>query len=148
MPTLTETARGQKMNTQIKLDVEEVREFVGDFNEFFENLKEWTEDALQIRTWREHFLKKYPKIFGDSSENEVEMATTMETKPAIDREKKLTKVEEKLLSKRSKEKFTDYDGVMSDPDLTLAKKIIQFQKSNCRCNKKNDALGFFAGTIT
>ena len=33
-----------------------MREFVGNFNEFFENLKEWTEDAVQIRTWREHFF--------------------------------------------------------------------------------------------
>ena len=42
----------------------------------------------------------------------------METKPAIDREEKLRKVEEKLLSKRTDERFTDYDGVMYDPDLT------------------------------
>ena len=78
------------------------------------------------------FLKKYPKIFDNSSENEVEMdievATTMETKPAIVMEKKLRKVEEKLLSKRTNEKFTGYDGVMSDPNLTLAKKIIHLQK--------------------
>ena len=46
------------MNTQIKLDIEEVREFVGDFNKFFENLKEWTEDAMQIKTWREHVFEK------------------------------------------------------------------------------------------
>ena len=92
--TNTTAHRQKKMNTQIKLDIEEVREFVGDFNEFFENLKEWTEDAMQIKTWREHFLKKYPKIFNNSSENEVEMDTTMKTKPAIDREEKLRKVEE------------------------------------------------------
>ena len=38
----------------------------------------------------------------------------MKTKPPIDREKKLQKVEEKLLSKRTNERFTDYDGVMLD----------------------------------
>ena len=44
------------MNTQIKLNLEdEVREFVGDFNKFFEELKGWTEDAIQIKTWREFF---------------------------------------------------------------------------------------------
>ena len=49
------------MNTQIKLNLEdEVGEFVGDFNKFFEELKEWTEDAVQIKTWREFFFKKYP----------------------------------------------------------------------------------------
>ena len=125
LPTLTQW---KKMNTQIKLDIEEVREFVRDFNEFFENLKEWTENAVQIRTWREHFLKKYPKIFNDSSENEVEMNTTMETKPATDREEKLRKAEEKLLSKRTDERFIDYDGVMYDPDLTPTQKIINLQK--------------------
>ena len=53
-----------------------------------------------IETWNDHFLKKYPKIFNDSSEKEVEMDiyadTTMETKPTIDREKKLRKVKETL----------------------------------------------------
>ena len=57
-------------------------------------------------------------MFSDFSENEVEMDTTMETesKPAKDREKKLSKVEEKLLSKRTNERFKNYDGVMSDPN--------------------------------
>ena len=56
------------MNTQIKLNLEDkVREFVGDFNKFSEELKEWTEDGVQIKTWREFFEKKYPKMFGDSS---------------------------------------------------------------------------------
>ena len=59
------------MNTQRTLDIEKVREFVGDFNKLFEDLKAWTED---IRTWGEHFLETYPEIFRDSSENEVEMA--------------------------------------------------------------------------
>ena len=46
------------MNTQIKLNLEdEVRELVGDFNKFFEELKEWTEDVVQIKTWREFFEK-------------------------------------------------------------------------------------------
>ena len=69
-------------------------------------------------------MKKYPKIFNDSSENEVEMdievASTMgtESKFIIDREKKLRKSKEKLLSKRTDEKFTSYEGVMSDPSLT------------------------------
>ena len=77
------------------------------------------------------FLKEYPKTFNDSSEKEVEMdievATTMETKPTIDREK-VRKVEVKLLSKRTNEKVTDYEGVMSDPSLTLSQKIIHLQK--------------------
>ena len=82
-------------------------------------------------------MEKYPEIFDDSSENEVEMetevATTMETevesKPFINREEKLRGVEEKLLSKRTNERFTDYEGVMEDTNLTLAEKIIYFQKA-------------------
>ena len=50
------------MNTQMKLNLEdEVREFVGDFNKFFEKLKEWTEDDVQIKTWREFFEKSIPR---------------------------------------------------------------------------------------
>ena len=120
------------MNTQIKLNLEdEVREFVGDFNKFFEELKEWTEDAIQIKTWREFFEKKYPKMFSDSSETEMNIGidTTTKTKPPIDREEKLRKVEEKLLSNKAHERFTNYDGVMSDNNLSLSQKIIQLQKA-------------------
>ena len=76
--------------------VREVKEFVGDFNEFFEELKLWTEDAVQIKTRREFFEKKYPKMFGDSSESEmdIDVDTTMETKPTIERVEKLRKVKE------------------------------------------------------
>ena len=121
------------MNKQVRLNLEdEVREFVGDFNKFFEDLEAWTNNNAHIKTWKDHFLKEYSKIFNGSSENEVEMDvdvdTTMRTKPPIDREQKLRKVEEKLLSKRTNERFTDCDGVMLDPNLTLAQKIIHLQK--------------------
>ena len=122
------------MKTQLNLE-DKVREFVGDFNKFFEKLKEWTEDSTRIDTWREFFEKKYPKMFGHSSENEVEMDvdidTTMETesRPIVDKEEKLRKVEEKLLSKRTNERFTNYDAVMSDNSLSLSQKIIHLQKA-------------------
>ena len=76
-------------------------------------------------------MGKVPEIFNDSSENEVEMETTMETesRPVVDREEKLRKVEEKLLSKRTNERFTNYDGVMSDDSLSLSQKIIHLQKA-------------------
>ena len=130
---LIQTAYGQKMmETQMKLNLEdEVREFVGDFNKFFEELKEWTEDAVEIKTWREFFEEKYPKMFNNSSETEmdIEVATTMETKPTIDKEKKLQKVREKLSSNKTHESFTNYDGVMSDDNLSLPQKIIHLQKA-------------------
>ena len=50
------------MNTQTKLNLEdEVREFVGDFNIFFDDLKKWSKDAIQIKTWREFFEKSIPR---------------------------------------------------------------------------------------
>ena len=114
------------MNTKITLDKEEVRQFDGDFNKLFTDLEEWTSNAVQIESWKEHFLEEYPKIFNISIENEVEMETTMETES---REEKLRKVEEKLLSNKTDERFTNYDGVMSDPNLTLAEKINHLQKA-------------------
>ena len=121
------------MNTQVKFNLEdEVKEFVGDFNKFFEELKKWTKDAIQIKTWREFFVKKYPKMFSDSSgtEMDADVDTTIETEhmPIIDREEKLRKVEEKLLSNKTYESFTNYDHIMSDDKLSLPQKVIHIQK--------------------
>ena len=119
------------MNTKITLDKKEVRRFVGDFDKLFKDLEEWTSNAIQIESWKEHFLEKYPNIFKVSTENEVEMETTMETesKPIVDREEKLRKVEEELLSNKTKERFTTYDGVMTDDDLSLPQKVIHLQRA-------------------
>ena len=121
------TAHGQKnMNTQRTLDIEKVREFVGDFNKLFEDLKAWTEDAKKIRTWREHFLGKYFEIFRDSSENEVEMDIDEgKTRP---KKPNLAEIRKRLLCKRTEERFTNYESVMSDRNLTLMAKIIHLQE--------------------
>ena len=107
-------AQAKMMNTKITLDKKEVRRFVGDFSKRFKDLEEWTSNAVQIESWKEHFLEKYPNIFNVSTENEVEMETTMETesRPIVDGEEILRKVEEKLLSNKTKERFTNYDGVI------------------------------------
>ena len=102
------------MNTKRILDEEKLKDFVGDFNKHFEDLAKWyKKDAERIKNIRESFWERYPEIFNNSSENEVEMETTMETesRPIIDREEKLRKVEERLLSKRTNERFTNYDGL-------------------------------------
>ena len=114
------------------LDEERLQDFVGDFNKHFEDLaKRYKNDAERIKNIRESFWERYPEIFNDSSENEVEMEITMETesRPIIDREEKLRKVEEKLLSKRTNERFTNYDAVMSDDSLSLSQNIIHLQKA-------------------
>ena len=113
------------MNTKITLD-KEVRRFVGDFNKLFTDLEDWTSNAIQIKSWKEHFLEEYPKIFNVSAENEVKMETTMETES---REEKLRKVEERLLSNRTDERITNYDGAMFDDRLSLSQKIIHLQKA-------------------
>ena len=114
------------------LDEERLQDFVGDFNKHFEDLaKRYKNYAERIKNIRESFWERYPKIFNDSLENEVEMETTMETesRPIVDREEKLQKVKEKLLSNKTKERFTTYDGVMSDDGLTLPEKVILLQKA-------------------
>ena len=52
-----------------------------------------------------------------------------ESRPIVDREEKLRKVEKRLLSKRTNERFTNYDGVMSDNSLSLSQKIIHLEKA-------------------
>ena len=71
-------------------------------------------------------------MFSNSSgtEMDVEVDTTMETesRPIIDREEKLRKVEEKLLSNKTYENFTNYNHVMPDDKLSLPQKVIHLQK--------------------
>ena len=84
-------------------------------------------DAEQIRTWREHVLEKYPKIFSDFSENEVKMDIDKgQTRP---KKPNLAEIRERLLCKRMVERFTNYDEVMSDRNLTLKEQIIYLQKA-------------------
>ena len=86
------------MNTKQRiLDEERLQDFVGDFIEHFEDLaKRYKKDAEKIKNIRQSFWEKYPEIFDDYSENEVEMNidvdTTMETEPPIDREEKPRKL--------------------------------------------------------
>ena len=55
------TAHGQKnMNTQRTLDIEKVREFVGDFNKLFEDLKAWTKNCQANKNLERTFFEKVP----------------------------------------------------------------------------------------
>ena len=55
------------MNTKKILDEEKVKDFVADFNKYFEDLaKRYKRDAEKIKTRRECFWKKYPEMFNDS----------------------------------------------------------------------------------
>ena len=72
--------------------------------------------------------------------------TTMETesRPNVDMEDKLKKVEEQLLSKRTDERFTNYDGIMLDDNLSLDRvsqlrllNFLDFGDFNCRLCPSN-----------
>ena len=121
------------MNTQMKLhlDEEKFKDFVGDFSKFFEDLAKWyKKDAKKIKNRREYFwgnTLRYSMIL---------LRMKLKWKPQwrlkvgpVDREEKLQKVEEKLLSNKTNERFTHYDGVMSDDNLSLSQKIIHLQKA-------------------
>ena len=117
------------MNTKQRiLDEEKFKDFVGDFNKFFEDLTKWYKrDAKKIKNVREGFWRKYPEIFNNSSENEVEMDVDEgKTRP---KKPNLGEIKEGLLCNRMAEAFTDYHGVQSDPNLTLVERMIKLQKA-------------------
>ena len=120
-------AHGQKMmNTKRILDEEKVKDFIGDFNKHFEDLtKRYKKDAEKIKTHRECFWRKYPEIFRDSPETEVDVdeGQTRLKKP------NLAEIREKVLHKRTAESFKDYQGVMFDSTLSLIQKIIKLQEA-------------------
>ena len=116
------------MNTKRILDEEKLKDFVSDFNKHFEDLaKRYKNDAKKIKALREDFWRKYPEIFNDSSENEVEMNIDEgKTRP---KKSNLGEIKERLLCNRTTEAFTDYCGKESDPNLTLVERMIKFQKA-------------------
>ena len=109
------------MNTKRILDEEKLKDFVGDFNKFFEVLaKSYRKDAKKTKKRREDIWRKYPGIFNDSSENEIEMDVDEgKTRP---KKPNLSEIREKLLCKRMTEAFTDYRGIESDSSLTLVER--------------------------
>ena len=113
------------MNTKRILDEEKVKDFVGDFNKHFEDLaKRYKKDTEKIKTRRECFWRKYPEIFRDSSETEMDIDEG-QTRP---KKPNLAEIREKLLRKRTEESFKDYQGVMFDSTLSLVQKIIKLQE--------------------
>ena len=60
---------------------------------------------------------------------DIEVDTKMKTKPPIDREEKLCKVDERLLSNKTYARFTNCDGVMTDNNLSLPQKVIYLQRA-------------------
>ena len=84
------------MNTKRILDEEKVKDFVEDFNKHFEDLaKRYKKDAEKIKTRRECFWRKYPEIFRDSPEIEMDIDEG-QTRP---KKPNLAEIREKLLKR-------------------------------------------------
>ena len=113
------------MNTKKILDEEKLKDFVGDFNKFFEDLaKSYKKDAKKIEKRREYFWRKYPEIFNDSSdEMNIDEGKTRPKKP------NLGEIKERLLRNKRTEAFMEYHGVQYDPNLTLVERMIKLQKA-------------------
>ena len=113
------------MNTKKISDEEKRKDFVGDFNKFFEDLAKWyKKDAKKIEKHREYFWRKYPEIFNDSSdEMNIDEGKARPKKP------NLGEIEERLLRKKTTDTFTDYHGVQYDPNLTLVERMIKLQNT-------------------
>ena len=114
------------MNKKRILNEEKVKDFVGDFNKHFEDReKRYKKDAEKIKTHRECFWRKYPEIFRDSRETEMDI-DKRQTRP---KKPNLAEIREKLLRKKTAESFKDYQGVMFDSTLRLVQKIIKLQEA-------------------
>ena len=104
------------------LSRERLSNFFADFNEFWVYLKT-SVDRDKLTSWYERFQRDYPEAF--------RVGEAMETEGKKTRSKKLNlaEIREKLLCKRTTERFIEYQGVMSDSNLDLTAKINHLQKA-------------------
>ena len=107
----------------MELKRERLSNFFKDFKKFWDDLKVNVDENKLVK-WYTHFEKDYPEIF------KVEI---QENKAAVQRrrhkDEKLASIKERLLQNRSRERFTNYDNVCFDQNLTDTEKIIAYQKA-------------------
>ena len=96
--------------------------FFKDFKKFWDDLKV-NIDANKLVKWYTHFEKNYPEVF------KVEIEENKATVQRPHKDEKLASVKERLLQNRSRERFTNYDKVWFDQNLTDTEKIITYQKA-------------------
>ena len=104
------------------LSRERLSNFFADFNEFWVDLKT-SVDRDKLTSWYERFQRDYPEAF--------RVGEAMETEGKKTRSKKLNlaEIREKLLCKRTTERFIEYQEVMADSNLDLTAKINHLQKA-------------------
>ena len=104
----------------MELKRERLSNFFKDFKKFWDDLKVNIDENKLVK-WYTHFENDYPEVF------KVEIE---ENKAAVQRrhkDEKLASIRERLLQNRSRERFTNYDNVCFDQNLTDTEKII----NNC-----------------
>ena len=94
--------------------------FFCEFRNFWADLKVKA-DGSKLNKWYTQSEKDYPEVF--TVEIEVNKVAVQQNK-----EEKLANVKERLLQNRSRERFTSYDNIRADPNLTVTDKIIAYQK--------------------
>ena len=103
------------------MNAQRTKAFITDFDKVFELLAERLTDAEKINQ-----MKEYPEIF-DNTFDFCVMET--EAERIVNDEKKLGDIEEKLLRGRSAERFTNYEGINGDKNLTTVQKINMCQRA-------------------
>ena len=101
----------------MKLKRERLSNFFKDFKKFWDDFKV-NIDANKLVKWYTHFEKDYPEVF------KVEIEENKAAVQGRHKDEKLVSVKERLLQNRSRERFTNYDNVWSDQNLTDTEKII------------------------
>ena len=106
----------------MELSRERLSNFFKDFNEFWVDL-ETSVSRDKLASWYEHFQRDYPETFRIREAMDIDEGQTSPKKP------NLAEIRERLLCKRMKKRFTNYEGVMSDPNIDMMAKIIYLQKA-------------------
>ena len=106
----------------MELSRERLSNFFKDFNEFWVDLQT-SVNQDKLTSWYECFQRDYPEAF--------RVGEAMETEERKTRYKKLSlaEIRERLLCKRTIERFIEYQGVMVDSNLDLTAKINHLQKA-------------------
>ena len=106
----------------MELGRERLSNFFKDFKKFWDDLKVNIDENKLVK-WHTHFEKDYPEVF---------IVEIEEKKAAVQqqhKDEKLVSTRERLLQNRSRERFTNYDNICFDQNLTDTEKIIAYQKA-------------------
>ena len=124
----------------MELSRERLPNFFKDFNKFWVGLKTSVDQDI-LTSWYERFQRDYPEAF--------RVGEAMETEEKNTRYKKLSlaEIRERLLCKRTTERFIEYQGVMVDSNLDLTAKINHLQKAIDDATRRKVYFASFLGEL-